>query len=79
MFAAVAALGISGLFLLFKAFTLFSSGFSYVLFTVGAAFVLLGLCALGFLFAKVVASALIRLIKWIFIQIKGLFIRKEAA
>ena len=79
LFVGVAALGVTGLFLFFKAFTLFSSGFSYVILTIGCALAFIGLCLLAFLAAKVIAASLVRLTKWIFIQVKGMFIRKEAA
>lgn len=78
IFAVVLSLGLSGIYLVFKAFTLFTAGFSTVIFTVGCGLGFVGLCLLAFLGAKVTTMGLIQLTRWIFIEIKSLFIQKEA-
>lgn len=79
MFTLVFCLGVAGVFLLFKSFWLFGAGFSTVIYTIGCGLGLAGLCLLAFLGAKVVTLGLIQLTRWIFVQIKSLFIKKEAA
>lgn len=77
-FAVVISLGFAGICLLIRAFGLLATaGFGVTIFTVGAALVLVGLCLLSFLGAKQAALWLIQLSKWIFAQIKSLFIGKE--
>lgn len=78
IFAIVLSLGIMGVYLVFKSFLLFPSGLPTVIFTVGCGFGFAGLCLLAFLGAKEVTIKLVQLTKWIFIQIKSLFIKKEA-
>lgn len=79
IFAVVLSLGVLGVYLLIKSFWLFPTGLSTVIFTVGCGFGFAGLCLLAFLGAKEVTIGLVHLTKWIFIQIKSLFIKKEAA
>lgn len=79
LFIGVLCLGISGIYLLVKAFTLIGFGLPTVFFTLGCSIGLIGLCLLAFLAAKVIARFLVRLTGWTFRQIKSLFIRKEAA
>lgn len=79
LFAIVFAIGVTGVFLLGKAFFLFGTGFPYVIFTVGGGLAMLGLCLLAFLAAKSITMSLVQLTKWIFAQTKNLFIRKDVA
>lgn len=77
IFAVVISVGFAGIVLLFKAFTLTGSGIGYVLLTIGTSFVFAGLCLLGFLAAKAAAVYLARLARYIYRQIKSLFIKQE--
>lgn len=78
LFAAVLSLGLAGIVVLVKSVTLFTLGPSYALFSLGAALLLLGLGCLGFLAAEYAAIGLFRGAKWLYAQLKDLFIRKEA-
>lgn len=78
IFAVVLSLGLLGIYLFFKSFWLLGAGFPTVIYTIGCGLGLAGLCLLAFLGAKVAILGLIHLTGWIFIQIKSLFIKKEA-
>lgn len=79
IFAVVLAIGLSGVFLLFKGFHLIGAiGVPYILFTFGCGLALIGICLLAFLLAKILSFALIDLTRWVFRQVKSLFIKKEA-
>lgn len=77
LFAVVLALGFAGIVVLVKAFTL-SMGPSYTLLSLGAALLLMGLGCLGFLAAEYAAKGLFHGGKWLYGQMKSLFIQKEA-
>ena len=49
-----------------------------MIYTIGSGLGLMGFCLLSFLGAKVAILGLIQLTRWIFVQIKSLFIKKEA-
>lgn len=78
IFAGVVSLGLGGAYLFILAFTLFGYGFANVILTLGVGIGLMGLCLLGFLAAKTISVELIHLTKWLFIQVKNLFIKKPA-
>ncbi|MCI9475534.1 DUF1700 domain-containing protein [Anaerovoracaceae bacterium 41-7] len=77
IFAVVISIGFAGIILLFKAFTLTSSGIGYVLLTIGFSFIFVGLCLLGILAAKAAAVYLTQFSRYIYGQIKSLFIKQE--
>ena len=77
IFAVVLSLGAAGFFLLIKAFTLTANGFGYVLLTIGTGLIFAGLCLLGFLAAKAAAIGLVDFSRYLYRQIKSLFIKKE--
>ncbi len=78
VFAVVLALGVSGVFLLLRAFgLLLTAGAGYMFMTLGVALISAGLCLLAFLGAKQIALWLVRLSKRAFAGIKSLFIGKE--
>lgn len=79
VYAVVLSLGVCGLYFLYKAFTLLTVGIGYSLLTFGSGLALLGLCLLSVLAAKAVTVYLLKGTKWFALQVKGLFIRKEAA
>ena len=78
IFAVVLSLGLLGIYLFFKSFWLLGAGFPTVIYTIGSRLGLMGFCLLSFLGAKVAILGLIQLTRWIFVQIKSLFIKKEA-
>ena len=75
--AVIISIGFAGIILLFKAFTLTSSGIGYVLLTIGFSFIFVGLCLLGILAAKAAAVYLTQFSRYIYGQIKSLFIKQE--
>lgn len=78
VFTVVLALGVSGVFLLLRAFgLLLTAGAGYMFMTLGVALISAGLCLLAFLGAKQIALWLVRLSKRAFAGIKSLFIGKE--
>ncbi len=70
------SLGLLGIYLFFKSFWLLGAGFPTVIYTIGSGLGLMGFCLLSFLGAKVAILGLIQLTRWIFVQIKSLFIKK---
>lgn len=78
VFTVVLALGVSGVFLLLRAFgLLLTAGAGYMFMTLGVALISASLCLLAFLGAKQIALWLVRLSKRAFAGIKSLFIGKE--
>lgn len=78
VFAVVFALGVSGIFLLFRAFgLLLTAGAGCMFLTAGAALLSAGLCLLAFLGARQIALWLVHLSAKAFAGIKSLFIGKE--
>lgn len=77
-FLIVFALGIAGIIVFFKGFTLFSFSAAYVPLSLGSGLLLLGLALLIFLGAEQASVALFRGGRWIYRSVKGLFIQKEA-
>lgn len=78
IFAAVLAIGVSGVYLLIKSIQLSGMGFAYILLTTGSGIVLAGLTLFAWLGARILVIRLVQFTKWVAREIKGMFIRKGA-
>lgn len=76
LFAAVLSIGVSGIYLFVKGFTLAGSGFPYILLTIGSGITLAGLCLFAWLGARILVIWLVQFTKWLAREIKGIFIKK---
>ena len=76
IFAAVLSIGVSGIYLLVKGFTLAGMGFPYILLTLGSGITLAGLCLFAWLGARILAIWMVQFTKWLAKEIKGIFIKK---
>ena len=76
IFAAVISIGVSGIYLFVKGFTLAGSGFPYILLTIGSGITLAGLCLFAWLGARILVIWLVQFTKWLAREIKGIFIKK---
>ena len=71
--ALVAALGFAGIAMILKAFTF---GGAYILFSLGAGILLIGLFLLGVLLTKYIVKFAVKAIKWVYRKVKACFIKK---
>ncbi len=76
IFAAVLSIGIGGIYLIVKGFTLAGSGFPYILLTIGSGITMAGLCLFAWLGARILVIWMVQFTKWLAREIKGIFIKK---